>query len=292
MDSLTQQLTQLLNVQHIDQYLFQGQTNQLFGSHLFGGQILAQALIAASKTTDRPAHSLQAYFIRSGRTDLPILFKVENLRDGSSFSARQVYALQDDEVIFSAMLSFTHPEQGLDFQIEAPHYPAPETLKSEQQHKISIEKDIPESHRAIVMQQFNLLIHPVEFANPYQPVKADPQYTEYFRSFDKIEGELDTIAMHQAIAAYYSDYNLLTTSLRPHGVSYANGGVQSASLDHTMHFHHHFRVDEWMLYDMHATRSSQSRGLNFGEMWQNGKLVCSVSQESLMRQRKKNSTLV
>ena len=107
---LTQELLDLLNVQQIDQYLFQGQTNQLFGSHLFGGQILAQALIAASKTTDRPAHSLHAYFIRSGRTDLPILFKVENLRDGSSFSARQVHALQDGEVIFSAMVSFVQPE--------------------------------------------------------------------------------------------------------------------------------------------------------------------------------------
>lgn len=285
MDSLTHQLTQLLNVQQIDQYIFQGQTNQLFGSHLFGGQILAQALIAASKTTNRPAHSLHAYFIRSGRTDMPILFKVENLRDGSSLSARQVYALQDGKMIFSAMLSFAQPEQGLEFQIKTPHYPAPETLTSEQEHKISMVNDIPEPMRAIMMQQFNLLIHPVEFANPFRPVKADPQYAEYFRSFDKIEGELDHIAMHQAIAAYYSDYNLLTTSLRPHGVSYANGGVRSASLDHTMHFHHNFRVDEWMLYDMHATRSSQSRGLNFGEMWQNGKLVCSVSQESLMRQR-------
>ncbi|MDM1758262.1 MULTISPECIES: acyl-CoA thioesterase domain-containing protein [unclassified Acinetobacter] len=285
MDSLTQQLTHLLNVQQIDQYLFQGQTNQLFGSHLFGGQILAQALIAASKTTDRPAHSLHAYFIRSGRTDLPILFKVENLRDGSSFSARQVHALQDGKVIFSAMLSFAQPEQGLEFQISAPDYPHPDTLIPEQEHKMMIVNDIPESRRAIVMQQFNLLIHPVEFANPFHPIKAGTKYAEYFRSFDKIEGELDTIAMHQAIAAYYSDYNLLTTSLRPHGVSYANGGVRSASLDHTIHFHHHFRVDEWMLYDMYATRSSQARGLNFGEMWQNDRLVCSVSQESLMRQR-------
>ncbi|MFC2997115.1 acyl-CoA thioesterase [Acinetobacter sichuanensis] len=284
---LTQELLDLLNVQQIDQYLFQGQTNQLFGSHLFGGQILAQALIAASKTTDRPAHSLHAYFIRSGRTDLPILFKVENLRDGSSFSARQVHALQDGEVIFSAMVSFVQPEQGLDYQIDPPDYPHPESLLPEQEHKLSILEDVPSKYRDIFMQQFNILIHPVEFSNPFRPQKQKTQYAEYFRSFDKIEGKLDTIAMHQAIAAYYSDYNLLTTSLRPHGVSYANGGVQSASLDHTMHFHHHFRVDEWLLYDMYATRSSQARGLNFGEMWQNGKLVCSVSQESLMRQRKK-----
>ncbi|AWL28025.1 acyl-CoA thioesterase II [Acinetobacter defluvii] len=285
MVSLTQELTHLLHVQQIDQYLFQGQTSQLFGSHLFGGQILAQALIAASRTTDRPAHSLHAYFIRSGRTDQPILFKVDNLRDGSSFSTRQVHAHQDGEIIFSAMLSFAKPEQGLEFQGSAPQYPDPDSLKSEQEYKISILEDIPESRRSIVMQQFNLLIHPVEFYNPFKPVKADTQYAEYFRTFEKITGEMDYIAMHQAIAAYYSDYNLLTTSLRPHGISYANGGVYSASLDHTLHFHHDFRVDEWMLYDMYATRSSQSRGLNFGEMWQNGKLVCSVSQESLMRQR-------
>ncbi len=283
MESITQNLINLLNVQKIDEYLFQGQCTDLFGTHLFGGQILGQALIAASKTTDRPAHSLHAYFIRSGRTDLPVLYKVENLRDGKSFAIRQVYALQEGTVIFSAMISFAKPEQGLEYQIKEPEYPAPETLKSEQERKFLIENDIPEYMREVVMRQFDLRMHPVNPVNPFRPEQAESKYAEYMQTFDKLTAEFDIPMFHQAIAAYYSDYNLLTTSLRPHGISYANGGVRSASLDHAIYFHTDFKVDEWLLYDMHATRSSQSRGINYGQLWQKDRLVCSVTQESLMR---------
>lgn len=285
MQSITQNLLNLLDVKKIDEYLFQGKCTDLFGTHLFGGQILGQSLIAASKTVDRPAHSLHAYFIRSGRTDLPILYKVENLRDGKSFATRQVHALQDGVVIFSAMISFAKPEQGLEYQIPEPEYPAPETLKSEQERKILIQNKIPEFMRALVMRQFDLRMHPVNPVNPFRPEKAEVQYAEYMQTFEKLPEEYDITMFHQAIVAYYSDYNLLTTSLRPHGVSYANGSVRSASLDHAIYFHTDFHVDEWLLYDMHATRSSQSRGLNYGEFWQNGTLVCSVTQESLMRLR-------
>ena len=138
------------------------------------------------------------------------------------------------------------------------------------------------------MKQFNLRMHPVHPFNPFKPVKNPAVYAEYVQTFEKIPEDLDTVMIHQAIVAYYSDYNLLTTSLRPHGVSYANGGIRSASLDHSLHFHHPFRADEWLLYDMHATRSSQSRGMNYGHFWQNGQLVCSVSQESLMRLKVKS----
>ena len=289
MGSITQKLVDLLNVQQLDDYLFQGQNTRLFGSHLFGGQILGQALIAASKTTDRPAHSLHAYFIRSGRTDLPILFKVENLRDGKSFATRQVHAFQEGLVIFSALISFAIPEDGLNYQTIEPNYPSPEELISEQQHKQMISEDIPEFMRSIVMRQFNIKIHPVQPFNPFKPVKGETNYAEYFQTFETIPDELNSRMMHQAIAAYYSDYNLLTTSLRPHGVSYAIGDVRSASLDHSIYFHHDFKVNEWLLYDMHATVSSQSRGLNFGRMWQGGKLVCSVTQESLMRDLRSSS---
>ncbi len=283
MESITQNLINLLNVKKIDEYLFQGQCTQLFGTHLFGGQILGQSLIAASKTTDRPAHSLHAYFIQSGRTDLPVLYKVENLRDGKSFATRQVYALQDGAVIFSAMISFAIPEQGLEYQIQEPIYPAPETLISEQERKILVQNDIPKSMCEVVMRQFDLKMHPVNPVNPFRPELAESKYAEYMQTFDKLVAEFNIPMFHQAIAAYYSDYNLLTTSLRPHGISYANGSVRSASLDHSIYFHTDFQVDDWLLYDMHATRSSQSRGLNYGQFWQNGKLVCSVTQESLMR---------
>lgn len=286
MTSITQNLINFLNVEKIDEYMFQGQCTHLFGTHLFGGQILGQALVAASKTTDRPAHSLHAYFIRSGRTDIPVLYRVENLRDGKSFATRQVHALQDGVVIFSAMISFARPEEGLEYQTIEPKYPAPESLKSEQERKILIQDKIPEFMRALVMRQFDLRMHPINPVNPFNPIKADAAYAEYMQTFDSIDPEYDLPMFHQAIVAYYSDYNLLTTSLRPHGVSYINGSVRSASLDHAIYFHSDFKVDQWLLYDMHATRSSQSRGLNYGQFWQNGKLVCSVTQESLMRVRK------
>lgn len=283
MRSITQKLVDLLDVQQLDDGLFQGQNTRLFGSHLVGGQLVAQALIAASKTTNRPAHSLHAYFIRSGRTDIPILYKVENLRDGKSFSTRQVHAWQNGHIIFSAMVSFANIEEGLENQIEPPLYPSPDELIPEQQLKQMIYEDVPEPARAIFMRQFLINIHPVQPFNPFKPIKLDTNYAEYFQTFETIPTQQDTPMMHQAIAAYYSDYNLLTVSLRPHGVSYANGGVRSASLDHSIYFHTDFRVDEWLLYDMNATVSSQSRGLNFGRMWQEGRLVCSVNQESLMR---------
>lgn len=283
MRSLTQEFIDLLNVKQLDSYLFQGQNTQLFGSHLMGGQLVAQALIAASKTTDRPAHSLHAYFIRSGRTDLPILFKVENLRDGKSFTTRQVYAWQAGQIIFSAMVSFALIETGLNDQIEPPEYPQPDQLQSEQQLKQKIYNDVPKTARDIFMRQFFVKVYPVQPFNPFKPIKSTSNYAEYMQTFDKIPPEFDLPMIHQAIVAYYSDYNLLTTSLRPHGVSYANGGVRSASLDHSIYFHSAFRTDEWLLYDMDATVSSQSRGLNFGRIWQAGKLVCSVTQESLMR---------
>ncbi|MBJ9952704.1 MULTISPECIES: acyl-CoA thioesterase II [unclassified Acinetobacter] len=283
MRSLTQEFIDLLNVKQLDHYLFQGQNTSLFGSHLMGGQLVAQALIAASKTTDRPAHSLHAYFIRSGRTDLPILFKVENLRDGKSFTTRQVNAWQAGHLIFSAMISFALIETGLNDQIDPPEYPQPDQLLSEQQLKQMICEDVPKAARDIFMRQFFVNVCPVQPFNPFKPIKSETRYAEYMQTFHDIPAEFDLPMIHQAIVAYYSDYNLLTTSLRPHGVSYANGGVRSASLDHSIYFHSAFRVDEWLLYDMDATVSSQSRGLNFGRIWQAGKLVCSVTQESLMR---------
>ena len=287
--SITQNLINLLNVQQLDDYLFQGQCTDLFGNHLFGGQILGQALIAASKTTDRPAHSMHAYFIRSGRTDLPILYRVENLRDGKSFATRQVHAVQDGEIIFSAMLSFALQEQGLKYETVMPEYPAPENFRSEQQLKEMMKDLIPEPMRALVMRQFDLNMHPINPVNPFKPIQAEASYAEYMQSFDAIKGEFDLPMFHQAIVAYYSDYNLLTTSLRPHAVSYANGSVYSASLDHSLHFHQSFRADEWLLYHMNSPKTSQSRGLNYGQLWQNGHLVCSVTQESLMRLRQSKS---
>lgn len=285
MNTLTQELVELLSLEKIEENLYRGISRNLVGKRVFGGQVLGQALRAASYTTDRPAHSLHAYFLYGGDVNAPILYEVDRLRDGKSFVSRQVRAIQHGRTIFTAMISFTHPEEGLNYQINEPEYPAPEQVKSEAELKKLLVEFVPENVRASFMRDRHIEIRPIDPSNPFQPQPEAPSYAHYLKTHDKITAEVDEISLHQAIAAFYSDFTLMTTALRPHGLSYLSPSLQCASIDHAMYFHKPFRADEWMLYDMDATVSASSRGLNFGRMWQNGELVCSTSQEGLIRIR-------
>jgi acyl-CoA thioesterase-2 len=285
MNTLTQELIELLSLEKIEENLYRGISRNLVGKRVFGGQVLGQALRAASYTTDRPAHSLHAYFLYGGDVNAPILYEVDRLRDGKSFVSRQVRAIQHGRTIFTAMISFTHPEEGLNYQINEPEYPAPEQVKSEAELKKLLVEFVPENVRASFMRDRHIEIRPIDPSNPFQPQPEAPSYAHYLKTHDKITAEVDEISLHQAIAAFYSDFTLMTTALRPHGLSYLSPSLQCASIDHAMYFHKPFRADEWMLYDMDATVSASSRGLNFGRMWQNGELVCSTSQEGLIRIR-------
>ncbi|OTG99750.1 MULTISPECIES: acyl-CoA thioesterase [Acinetobacter] len=285
MNALTQELVELLSLEKIEENIYRGISRNLVGKRVFGGQVLGQALRAASYTTDRPAHSLHAYFLYGGDVNAPILYQVDRLRDGKSFVSRQVRAIQHGRTIFTAMISFAHPEEGLNYQIAEPEYPAVETLKSEAELKKLLVEFVPENVRASFMRDRHIDIRPIDPSNPFQPQPEAPSYAHYLRTHDKIAAEMDEISLHQAIAAFYSDFTLMTTALRPHGLSYLSPSLQCASIDHAMYFHKPFRVDEWMLYDMDATVSASSRGLNFGRMWQNGELVCSTTQEGLIRIR-------
>ena len=285
MNALTQELVELLSLEKIEENIYRGISRNLVGKRVFGGQVLGQALRAASYTTDRPAHSLHAYFLYGGDVNAPILYQVDRLRDGKSFVCRQVRAIQHGRTIFTAMISFAHPEEGLNYQISEPEYPAPEQVKSEAELKKLLVEFVPENVRASFMRDRHIDIRPIDPSNPFQPQPEAPSYAHYLRTHDKIAPEMDEISLHQAIAAFYSDFTLMTTALRPHGLSYLSPSLQCASIDHAMYFHKPFRVDEWMLYDMDATVSASSRGLNFGRMWQNGELVCSTTQEGLIRIR-------
>ena len=285
MNTLTQELVELLSLEKIEENLYRGISRNLVGKRVFGGQVLGQALRAASYTTDRPAHSLHAYFLYGGDVNAPILYEVDRLRDGKSFVSRQVRAIQHGRTIFTAMISFTHPEEGLNYQINEPEYPAPEQVKSEAELKKLLVEFVPENVRASFMRDRHIEIRPIDPSNPFQPQPEAPSYAHYLKTHDKITAEVDEISLHQAIAAFYSDFTLMTTALRPHGLSYLSPSLKCASIDHAMYFHKPFRADEWMLYDMDATVSASSRGLNFGRMWQNGELVCSTSQEGLIRIR-------
>ena len=285
MNALTQELVELLSLEKIEENIYRGISRNLVGKRVFGGQVLGQALRAASYTTDRPAHSLHAYFLYGGDVNAPILYQVDRLRDGKSFVSRQVRAIQHGRTIFTAMISFAHPEEGLNYQISEPEYPAPEQVKSEAELKKLLVEFVPENVRASFMRDRHIDIRPIDPSNPFQPQPEAPSYAHYLRTHDKIAPEMDEISLHQAIAAFYSDFTLMTTALRPHGLSYLSPSLQCASIDHAMYFHKPFRVDEWMLYDMDATVSASSRGLNFGRMWQNRELVCSTTQEGLIRIR-------
>lgn len=285
MNALTQELVELLSLEKIEENVYRGISRNLVGKRVFGGQVLGQALRAASYTTDRPAHSLHAYFLYGGDVNAPILYQVDRLRDGKSFVSRQVRAIQHGRTIFTAMISFAHPEEGLNYQISEPEYPAPEEVKSEAELKKMFVEFVPENVRASFMRDRHIDIRPIEPSNPFQPQPEAPSYSHYLRTHDRIAAEVDETSLHQAIAAFYSDYTLMTTALRPHGLSYLSPSLQCASIDHAMYFHKPFRADEWMLYDMDATVSASSRGLNFGRMWQNGELVCSTTQEGLIRIR-------
>ena len=285
MNALTQELVELLSLEKIEENIYRGQSRNLVGKRVFGGQVLGQALRAASYTADRPAHSLHAYFLYGGDVNAPIIYEVDRLRDGKSFVSRQVRAIQHGRTIFTAMISFANPEEGLNYQISEPEYPTVEDLKSEAELKAQLVEFVPENVRASFMRDRHVEIRPVNPQNPFQPQPEAPSYAHYIRTHGQIAQKVDEISLHQAIAAFYSDFTLMTTALRPHGLSYISPSLQCASIDHAMYFHKPFRVDEWMLYDMEATISASSRGLNFGRMWQNGELVCSTTQEGLIRLR-------
>lgn len=285
MNTLTQELVELLTLEKLENNIYRGNSRNLVGKRVFGGQVLGQALRAASYTADRPAHSMHAYFLFGGDVNAPIIYEVERLREGKSFLSRQVRAIQHGRVIFSAMVSFAAPEEGLNYQHPEPVCPPPESLKAEQELKEGLVNFIPENVRASFMRKRHIEIRPVDIDNPFQPQPEAPYHAHYLRTHDPIAPEVDEIALHQAIVAFYSDFTLMTTALRPHGLSYLSPSLQCASLDHVIYFHRPLRADDWMLYDMEATVSASSRGLNFGRMWQNGQLVCSTVQEGLMRLR-------
>jgi len=212
MNALTQELVELLTLEKLEENIYRGISRNLVGKRVFGGQVLGQALRAASYTTDRPAHSLHAYFLYGGDINAPIIYEVDRLRDGKSFVSRQVRAIQHGRVIFSAMVSFANPEEGLNYQHPEPDYPTPEALKSESELKEGILNFVPENVRASFMRERHVEIRPIDPVNPFQPQPEAPYNAHYIRTHDRIPKQLDDIALHQAIVAFYSDFTLMTTA--------------------------------------------------------------------------------
>ena len=250
---------------------------------VYGGQVIGQALVAASRTvsTDRSAHSLHGYFLRAGDTDIPILYKVDRIRDGKSFTTRRVVAVQRGQAIFTMSISFQVDEGGLNHQFDMPDVPGPDDLQTEDEIRQVQSKNWPKEFQDSFSGSSAIQVKPIEPMDLLNPKPAEPVQRCWMRCGDKLP---DDPRIHQCVLAYLSDWSLLDTATRPHAVSFMQDNVQVASLDHAMWFHRQFRADEWLLYDQDSPSASGARGFNRGLIYnQSGELVASTTQEGLVR---------
>jgi len=278
------ELVGLLDLEQIDLNIFRGFSPKDRSRRVFGGQVLAQALVAASRTvSDRICHSLHAYFLLPGDPKIPILYEVDRSRDGHSFTSRRVVAIQHGRPIFHMSASFQVEEAGLNHQIDAPKVPRPEELPPEGEMRRKIANRIPSEFRQHFLRQRPIEIRPVDPRDLLEPKKLPPKQAVWVRAVGKLP---DDLSLQQCVLAYASDMTLLDTGLMPHGISWFSGQLQIASLDHAMWFHGSFRADEWLLYVQDSPSASGARGFNRGLIYtREGKLVASVVQEGLIRLR-------
>ncbi|MEM6724834.1 MAG: acyl-CoA thioesterase II [Bacteroidota bacterium] len=276
------ELLELLDLERIDENLFRGQNFKTPWGRVFGGQVLAQAIHAAYETVpkDRFLHSLHCYFILAGDPDLPIIYDVERIRDGGSFTTRRIVAIQKGRPIFNSSASFQLKQDGFSHQIDMPVVPGPGTLLSSDEKKARFKQTDPKLFKRIYHPR------PIEFRDVEEldyknPINRPPFRHVWFKS----KGDMpDELRWHQEVLAYASDYNLLSTASFPHSAEMARGRTFYASLDHAMWFHRDFRMDDWLLYAMDSPSASSSRGFGRGNVFdQSGRLVSSVVQEGLMR---------
>jgi acyl-CoA thioesterase-2 len=283
MRPVLQQLVELLTLERIEENLFRGQSQDLGWGAIFGGQVLGQALSAAAQTVPdaRPVHSLHSYFLRQGDAKRPVVYDVDCIRDGRSFTTRRVVAIQGGRPIFNLSASFQIVEEGFSHQVEMPDVKEPEELLSEVDLiRQSVER-IPEVFRLRATAERPIEVRPVSFHDPLDPDVRPPHRCMWYRTADPLP---DDPALHQFLLAYASDFHFLTTSLQPHGVSWLTSGMQVASVDHAMWFHRPCRMDEWLLHVIESPSASGARGLVQGRFFtRSGTLVSSTAQEGLIR---------
>ena len=273
-------LLEQLDLEQIEVNLFRGISSSMGGPRVFGGQVIGQALIAASRTVEaRPCHSLHGYFLRPGDPSLPIVYDVDRIRDGKSFTTRRVVAIQKGEAIFNMSASFQVVEEGLNHQFEMPDVPPPEECQDESEAWEEMRADLPE-HMQRMTRERPIEMRRLEPFNMVKPKKRPPYQHVWLRARNALP---DDPALHQCILAYASDMGILSTCTLPHGMSFMSG-LMTASLDHAMWFHRPFRVDEWILFAQDSPVSGGSRGFNRGMMFsRDGTLIASVAQEGLIR---------
>ena len=289
MVSAVQELVEVLNLEPLELNLFRGRSPQSRWQRVFGGQVIGQALVAACRTVDdvtaRPPHSLHAYFLIGGDPKVPIIYEVDRIRDGRSFTTRRVVAIQHGHAIFSMSVSFHVDEPGLSHQFAMPDVPKPDALPSEAEFKERVWPLMPEAVRRYYERERPIELRPVEY-NRYTGEKLqDGRFHVWVRATGRLP---DEPAIHQCVLAYASDMALLDAALIPHGKTVFHDDIMAASLDHSLWFHRPFRVDEWLLYVQDSPNLGGSRGFARGLIFSaDGTLVASVAQEGLLRLRGK-----
>ena len=283
MSNVLDELVELLSLERIEENLFRGRSQDLGWGQVYGGQVLGQALSAAAQTVpkERVVHSLHAYFLRPGDVQRGIVYEVDRIRDGRSFTTRRVKAIQKGRPIFNLSASFQTQEQGFEHQDPMPEVPGPEGLMSHQELARKRVDKLPPPLRAWALADRPIETRPVDPEDPLTPRERPPRRAMWYRSAGALP---DDPALHRYMLAYASDFHFLVTSLQPHGVSWLSPGMQVASLDHAMWFHQPFRIDRWLLHLMESPVASGARGTVRGRFFdKDGVLVATAVQEGLIR---------
>lgn len=279
------QLIETLDLDRLEENLFRGESPQIGWQRVFGGQVIAQALMAAQRTTadDRFVHSLHGYFLLPGDPKVPIVYQVERLRDGSSFTTRRVTGIQHGRAIFAMSASFQIEEPGYDHQVDMPDVKQPEQLMPEEEFQKMFLAHAPEPVKKYWGRKRPVEVRPVSLVHYVSEEKLKPEQHIWVRATGAVP---DDRHFQAAVLAYLSDMTLLDTSLYPHGRTIFDPRIQAASLDHAMWFHRPCQLNDWLLYTQDSPSSSGARGMTRGALYtRSGELVASVAQEGLIRKR-------
>jgi acyl-CoA thioesterase II len=288
MSSAIQDVLSILDIEPLEVNLFRGRSPQSRWQRVFGGQVIGQALVAACRTVEdvaaRPPHSLHAYFLLGGDPKVPIIYEVDRIRDGKSFTTRRVVAIQHGRAIFSTEVSFHVVEDGWMHQFEMPKVPKPDELPSEAEVRDRLLPLMSDPVRRYYERERPIELRPVEYGRYLGQKLEGDRFHIWIRATGRLP---DEPAIHQCVLAYASDMTLLDTALVPLGKTVFNEDVMAASLDHALWFHQPFRADEWLLYAQDSPNLGGARGLARGSIFaSDGRLVASVAQEGLLRQRR------
>lgn len=277
------ELLSLLQLEKLEEGLYRGASENLGLPQVYGGQVIGQALSAARYTveSDRTVHSFHSYFLYPGDPEKPIIYDVENLRDGKSFSTRRVKAIQNGRPIFYLTASYHGDAPGFEHQKTMPVVPGPENFASESELAAQIAHFLPEKLQKAFCGEKPIEMRPVTVINPLKPEKAEPKQYLWIRA----NGDMpDDQLIHQYLLSYASDWGFLVTALHPHGVSLMTPKFQVATIDHSIWFHRPFKMDDWLLFAIESPTASNTRGLVRGEIYdRQGNLVATAVQEGVMR---------